>query len=455
MGGRWLAWVGACTVGAGALALAGVPWQRSAWTPDKGLQVGVAEFTATQVDVLTALMILDNECGLVFGYADPWVPVEPSPTFDLSVRDATVEEIVERIKAAAPGFDFAMLDGVVTVGRLSAKGERPAFLKTVVPRFEVVEAPPSELKDKVTAEVFRVPGLPTLYSSGRGEPKEPKTTLQLADVALETLLARAAAALGESWVLRVGRSGDAASFNMGRGWGLSRGVHYAVRLAEGAPKEPIPGELPPPDVVQERVASAVRDGRLALRDLDEVVAELADLVDSPWVRDNAAPGGIPDAIQLLGDSRAVEAAPVLARNAGFSGTAAATYELWLKSALASRPAGEAAPPQEVVYLFWLQEFPCLPALEKIGLPAVPAIVGELSTTQIAPAPGAVEMVTAPQERESKVIILCEALQRILGKEAAVLRLEQEAAARKDEAEAARLREAAARITAGLSAFLDE
>jgi len=423
-----------------------VTWHRPVWTPEKGLQVRVAEFAATQVDVLTALMILDNECGLVFGYADPWLPVEPSPTFDLSAKDATVEEIVQRIKAAAPGFDFARLDGVVTVARLSPKGERPAFLKAVVPRFEAVEAPPDELKEKVRAEVYRLPGLPSLYSFGRGSAKEPRTTIQLAEVPVEALLAKTAAAIGESWVLAIHRSGESASFSMGRGWGLSRGVQYAVRLAEGAPKEPVPGELPPPDVVKERVASAVRDGRVALGDLDEAVAELAALVDDPWVRANGG-SGLADAIQLLGDARAVEAAPVLARSAAACG--AASYEQWLKDAAASQPAGEPAPARDVVYLFWVRQFACLPALEKIGPPAVPAIVGELSTTQIPPAPGAVEMVTAPQERESKVIILCEALQRILGKESAVRKLEEAAAAQKDEAAAGRLRDAAKRITEGV------
>jgi hypothetical protein len=80
---------------------------------------------------------------------------------------------------------------------------------------------------------------------------------------------------------------------------------------------------------------------------------------------------------------------------------------------------------------------------------VPAVLDAIGATDPNAPPGPNEPVYAQEERERKVILFCETLQRMLGRETAVRELEEAAAAQKDAAAAGRLREAAERITEGV------
>jgi len=206
--------------------------------------------------------------------------------------------------------------------------------------------------------------------------------------------------------------------------------------------------------VKERVHGALLDARLRRVQGEEAADELASLIGDTWARRHAWMDVL-EAVRLLGDMRAETAVDALVRNIDI-GSASSVKMLreQLKAAkdgtgvYASAPNTPPETRQAIAREVWVRSFPAVEALGKIGLAAVPAVLDALATTDPNAPPAPNEPVYAQEERERKVVLFCETLERMLGKESAVRKLEEAAAAQKDEA-AGRLRDAAKRIAEGV------
>jgi hypothetical protein len=349
---------------------------------------------------------------------------------------------------------------VVTAIRLGDDGRRQALLDANIAAFDAADLPLADLKSRLLGVLAELKACPPLYSFGhevQGAGGVPRATLHLADVSALQLLNTAARLLNQSWVLDLDTSRKPAVFMMGKSWGALPAGKVEVELAPGAPKQPSPGQPPSPEVVQERLHAAILDARLRRVQGEAAADELASLVEDTWARQHAW-ADVLEAVRLLGDMRAETAIGVLVRNIDIGGAcplktlrermkaAADGTGMWATGANAN-----VAPKmrQEVTYEVWVRSFPAVEALGKIGLPAVPAVLDAIGATDPNAPPGPNEPVYAQEERERKVILFCETLQRMLGRETAVRELEEAAAAQKDAAAAGRLREAAERITEGV------
>jgi hypothetical protein len=446
-------------VGLVALPAQGAEWPQGAWAPPLALTVPISRFSAQGADVRTVLCRLDNECGLVFGYADIDPGSAPPASVTLSLENCTIGDVVAQLAKATPGFEWSTVDGVVTAVRLGADGKHPPVFDATVAAFDCADLPLHEFRSRLLGALAELKDKPPMYGFEHdvyGAGGVPSVTLHLANVSCLELLTKSAGLLNRSWVLDLDTSRARAVFMMGKRWGALPAGKVEVEVAPGAPKQSSPGQPPSPEVVQERVRAAILDARLRRVQGEEAADELASLIGDRWAGEYATMDVL-EAVRLLGDMRAETAIDVLVRNIDLGGTSSVkTLREQMKAAadgtgMWATGANANVPPemrQEVTYEVWVRSFRAVEALTKIGLPAVPALLDALGATDPNAPPGPSEPTYAQEEREGKVILLCETLQRMLGKEEAVRRLEEAAAAREDAAAAGRLRDAAKRITEG-------
>jgi len=97
----------------GALPCFALEWPHPVWSPEMALDVRVEEFSVSKASLLTAMSILDNETGLVFGIAARGRINKQPADIALHMRDATVREIVAALEKQAKGYTFETIDGVV------------------------------------------------------------------------------------------------------------------------------------------------------------------------------------------------------------------------------------------------------------------------------------------------------------------------------------------------------
>jgi len=416
------------------------------WSPEDALSVPLTTFEMHGVSLLTALSVLDNECGLVFGFcgSGPWR--DSPPYINVNMQGCIVSEVVEELDRQAFDYSLQVVDGVVVATPDAPSPGLSTFLDQRVGRFEAEDLPPADLKAEVRRALDELDALPPVMSMDRGDADTPLTTLRLDDEPLPLLLTRSAAAICQSWIYIDLPEMERASFAMGRGWGLPMGTTYTLHLAPEAPREPIPGALPPPDVVRERVEAALLEARRQHYGTQATVTELTALVDERWNRTNAFTQ-VMHVIELLGEIRDAQATEVLARNIDFSSAGDALRRKWM----AARREGAAQADVARAFADWLNAHPALRALDSIGRPAVPTTIDVLATHHVEPLRHSLTGSTLPDEREGKTILLCEALRRILGDDTAIARLQASAEAERDEERARGLFEAAQRVRQGLSA----
>jgi len=283
----------------------------------------------------------------------------------------------------------------------------------------------------------------------RSDADEPRAAFSVENEKLPVVLAHAAAAINQSVIYLDLPSLQRASFGMGRGWGLRWGTEFTVELAPGAPREPIPGAPPPPEVSKERVARVVARAEGVLTDRDAVVEEITLLLNDPTTRRHALLE-LQQAIGMLAALRSPEAADDLARYIDLSGDGFGTVPAWMGVRGGEvRGAPQSLEQRRALYRDWLRGHVALGALVAIGRPAVPAIIDVLAVHHVAPIPHAVTASTLSHDVEAKTVLLCEAIVQILGTERAVAALEAAAQAEPDAHRAEGMRDGAERIRKGL------
>ncbi len=450
-------------LGPGALAAHAADWPAGTWAPALALDVPIAHFSAQDANPVTILCRLANECGLVFGYADIIPGSAPPARVTFTLEGCTVRDVTTELSKTTPGFQWGTVDGVVTAIRLGDDGSRPAVLDANIAAFDAADLPLGDFKSRLFGALAELKAFPPLYSFGHevyGARGIPRVTLHSANVSALQLLNRSAALLNQSWMLDLDTSRQRAVFQMGTSWGALPTGKVEVEVAPGAPKGTAPGQPPTREAVQEGVHAALLNARLRRVQGEEAADELASLIDDMWARQYAWMDVL-EAVELLGNMRAETATDALVRNIDLGGAAVKTLREQLNAAKEGTGVYGNAPDtppearQAVAYQAWVRSFPAVEALLKIGLPAVPGILSALADIDSTTPPGPNEPTNAQTEREGKVILFCETLQRMLGRQAAADRLEQEAAAQQDAAAATRLRDAAKRITEGVMPSVPE
>lgn len=430
----------------GLCAVAGaVDWPGPVWGPQDGLEVHLSQVRFEKVSVLDALEVLDNNCGLLFGYACEGDGPVQQPAVDLALNDVTVRQVLEELQRLAPGYNFEFHSDVVTVW---PQDRKPAFLAEPVDSFSAIGVSRRDLRHRLLQFLKGVKGFgPPGVSFERMEPPSSGITVEAAGVPVLELLTRSTLASGYSWIYRV--IGDRASFALGRGWALRMGLREAVTLAPGAPKEPLAGGPPPAEVVVQRVEAAVGETIKALHNADAAVEGLAELLDDRYAREFAG-GRLADGMRAIGQLRSVEGAAILAKYADYTGHGMIPLTEFMKGYVqGSDPKLDRKQACRGAYLTWLGDYIAMPALVSIGQPAVEPIVAALAEHDGDPTRREGEPPDEPDRRQAKVIVLCEALAGILGTEDAVARLREAADKEKEAERSKRLSDAAARIEKGL------
>lgn len=427
-----------------------VEWPPPVWTPSVALGVGVADFSMDDGTALDALKLLDNECGLVFGFAALDSAEQALPRLSLRVKDKTVRDILQQLQQSAPPeLVFAEARGVPTVVYRPRTGEGPAFLDLPAPAFDPGDVDIPLVKRSLADTLRAVPGIPRLYSHLSGPTgAKPFRRVSFDGGSVMELLGEVAACLGESWIIGGSVTSGTAYLQFGQAWGLSRDLLGAASRSPEAPREPLPDRPPSRDAVEERVSAALVRGRIAIHETDAAIADIIGLMDDPWASKNV--GGLTDSIEVLGAARALEAVPVLVRHISLSVYQLPGFQLFWETeqegfAYVKDPRQRA----DGIYRFWLGMFPAVEALTGIGLPSVGPAMAALAEIDGAISPNGPKPEGARDEPETRIILLCETLSRILGREVAISRLREAAAEQEDPAKAGRLSEAADRIDRGL------
>jgi hypothetical protein len=164
-----------------------------------------------------------------------------------------------------------------------------------------------------------------------------------------------------------------------------------------------------------------------------------------------APDATRKALDLLGELPPEDGVPVLVQHLTMGGGADYRgYMEWNAAAyLKAHPEATAEAARSAARDNWFGQFRALAVIIKMGPPAVPALVQSLAEAGAQPPANQPEQPWDKGSHEAKVILLCKALDQILGTDAAVARLRDAAAAEKDPARAQRLTAAADRIAKGL------
>ena len=440
-----------------------VDWPEAPWSPAAAMGVKLSHIRLDHVNVLTALAVLGNECGLVFGCAYVGPPTSAAVPVSLDLHDVTVRQVVAKIEEQAPDYVFETIADVAVAARKDEAGLGPRALLEVVRSFAVKDATRREAERAVyqAAQVLR--GLPPLGgapSEGRMPPPSRKrVTLSLANVPFGELAARVAAETCDSWILYVVEH-ERASFGMAQKWGLwgdSVG-RYEVELAADSAQRPRMATPPTREVVADRVSAAVRRGRELLDEMRngkgpqgmaDAVQTLCDLVGDDYAQWEATQETM-DAVRLLGDLQAEAAVPTLVANITFSGdNGRERFPSWVLRLYEDGGYQKFPNGMQSAYREWVQCFPCVDALTMIGQPSVAPLVVAIGDTKLEPLRDTVGARMQAESAQGKIVLLCETLVRILGADKAGARLRDAAAAEKDPVKAARLREAADRIAKGL------
>jgi hypothetical protein len=418
-----------------------------------GLDVKVEHFGMWNGSTWDALAELNNDCGLIFGCADS-NPSVGRHRFTLDLHNKTVKQIVDEVARLSPDYSFKTYDGVVLVATAGADDTISRLLKLKVDAFKTDALGEGDLTGLVSKLLATLPGHPEFMpmpnvSAVRPGP-DPRTPVKLnmRGETLEAILLKAARLLNESWFLGYAWDDKGVTFDMGQGCGYDAGGEYNVTLAPGAPRKPILDE-PPPDYVWQVAEGILKRAKSPTRHPAATVRELTALIEDGWVRGwwerEAA-----EALRLLGDLGIADGAPVLVANITREGNT--EYRSFGKDwASQYRKSNPSVPPPTVKMVrdAWFSQFPALAALTKMGSPAVPALVQGVADADLRPPVGQTDNVWSAAWRQAQVILLCQALDQILGTDAAVTRLRDAAATEKDPARAQRLTAAADRIAQGL------
>lgn len=432
----------------GALPCFALEWPHPVWSPEMGLDVRVEEFSVSEASLLTALSILDNETGLVFGIAARGRINKQPADIALHMRDATVRETVAALEKQANGYTFETIDGVVVAAALDSEGHRPPFLDHRMPSFRADQLDNPALFSAMVALLKQTPGVPALMATGGWDDAGVEATFSLQNPRVVDVLCRASACTNETWMYFEQPELGRASFGMGRECMLEWGTQFVARLAPGAPREPLPDRPPSREAVQQRVDEAVRNGRLRLHQLDAAAADLCGLLEDRLASQNVL--GMDDVIKLLGSMRSADAAPIVVRNIVLSGSNLPNFrEFWNAGRTEWPQRPDPRERAEGLYRYWLRHFAAVEALISIGEPSVQPVLRALAETDPQPPADAPKSLRAREDPETRIILLCETLSRIRGVAPAVADLRAAAAQQEDPEKAARLNAAAGRIEKGL------